>query len=625
LGVKLAYRATGALEQPQTGTENNRGGRRQTMPLTVSDFNVTNNTITITFSDAVFSKGQVGPTTGFKDPLGMTTPKAQEAFKHDPLNAANYSVFDPGSVDFQQPKTIAKFSTGSAATTTPPYAVPTVVSPTTILITFTPSNPPPPNPKEFEFFDGDWVNIVLKHIRGFSESGDPGPGFEGDFVNLAFQVKGRGKTARITKDVEDAISYPILTQEVSYPTAVTSRPGPGAGFGSGGGGGNQGLGQIASRAIGDALGWKPNAGDAKGFVGALTQSFSLTEVEGHVESKWNQRTYTVQSDLAGVISGAQASLYARAKVAMDNCMPLLDSLYPLDPTADPEFVKALKEMAKSQIAEIVNQFGVVPPSILRVNTYFRILMGEQSFRFNEDPRVEVDPDKIRGTLGSLRDNYGIWFLQNGRDNEFNNSVQDETDITNFRMISDYMTGLLQSWLANGKYFLLSTTRLPAFLGTQLVLISRQLGVIAETVNELRFALDSVFIGPNERQTLLVEFDDHWELPAMYLEDVLTEIENSCTDELPRLIRDGGRIAITNNLLPVVQTLINMVQGAKDPQNIDALPDGFSTARVKHALDDLSDQLTQLFTQGQQVGMRIPEPMDVEVEVLGREHQHRHQH
>lgn len=184
-------------------------------------------------------------------------------------------------------------------------------------------------------------------------------------------------------------------------------------------------------------------------------------------------------------------------------------------------------------------------------------------------------------------------------------MDDEADITNFRVISDYMTGLLQSWLSNGRYFLLNVDRLPAFLGTQLVLISRQLGVIAETVNEVRFALDSVFIGPNERQTLLLVFDDHFELPAMFLEDVLMEIESSVTDELPRLIKDGGRLAINNNLLPVVQTLMNMVQAAHDPQNLDALPDGYSTARVRHSLDDLSDQLTQLFTLGTQVGMNVP--------------------
>jgi hypothetical protein len=582
------------------------------MPLTVTDCIVTNNSITITFSDPVFTKAQVGPTTAFKDPASITTPKEQEAFKHDPLNAANYTILDPLSADFTKHLSIADFLLlgGSVAASV------SLPSNRTITITFTTKAG-----SGNEFNDGDWVNIVLKHIHGLSETGDTEPAFEGDFVMIARQVAGKGKAARITKDVEDAISYPILTEEVGYPPSMTSRPGPGGGIPFGGAAG-QGLGQIASRAIGDALGWKPNATDAKGFVGALTQSFSLADVEGHVESKWNQRTYTVQSDLAGVISGAQASLYARAKVALDNCLPLLDGLYPLDPTADPEFVKALREMAKSQITEIVRQFGVVPPSILRINTYFRILMGVGRFRFDDDPRVESDPDKIRGTLGSLRDTYGIYFMLNGRDNGFNNSVTDEQDITNFRMISDYMTSLLQSWLANGKYFLLSTSRLPAFLGTQLVLISRQLGVIAETVNELRFALDSVFIGPNERQTLLLEFDDQWDLPAMYLEDVLTEIESSCTDELPRLIRDGGRIAITNNLLPVVQTLMNMVQGAKDPQNIDALPDGFSTARVRHALDDLGDQLTQLFTQGQQVGMRIPESLELEVE-LRREHKHSH--
>lgn len=592
------------------------------MPLTVTDCIVTNNSITITFSDPVFGKALVSSLAKSSTPgsttWGTATPPTPP--KNSPLNAANYTIFDPGSVDFTgQHQTIAAFNgsaTGPFSGLYGPYAAPTVVSPTTITINFQPSPPPPANPKGVEFQDGDWVNIVLRHIHGLSESGDPVPELEGDFVMIARQVAGKGKAARMTKDVEDAISYPILTQEIGYPPAVTTRPGPGAGFTTGGGAG-QGLGQIASRAIGNALGWKPNSTDAKGFVGALTQSFSLTEVEGHVESKWNQRTYTVQSDLAGVISGAQASLYARAKVAQDNCLPLLDSLYPLDPTADTEFVKALRDMAKSQITEIVNQFGVVPPSILRVNTYFRILMGADRFRFDNEPRVEADPDKIKGTLGSLRDTYGVYFVgKKGKDNQFSNSVQDEQNITNFRMVSDYMTSLLQSWLANGRYFQLSTTRLPAFLGTQLVLISRQLGVIAETVNEVRFALDSVFIGPNERQTLLIEFDDAKELPAMYLEDVLTEIESSVSDELPRLIQDGGRIGITNNLLPVVQTLMNMVQGAKDPQNLDALPDGFSTARVRHALDDLSDQLTQLYTQGQQVGMQIPEPL--ELEVLGRQ-------
>jgi hypothetical protein len=421
----------------------------------------------------------------------------------------------------------------------------------------------------------------------------------------------------------DLTAYPILTEEVGYPPSPMSRPGSGPQSPLSPGGG-QGLGQTVARAVSDVLGWKANTADPKGFLGALTQSFTLTEVEGHVQSAWNPRTYTVQTDLAGGITGAQASLYTRAKDAQDQCLPLLDGLYPLNPDADPEYVKALREMAKSQIVEIVKQFAVVPPSILRVNTYFEILLGvnRRELQFDQEPRVEANPDRVNGTLGRLRDEYGIWFEKHERErkdplhllppqhrepksNPYSNSVEDEQDITNFRVISDYMTSLLQSWLANGKFFRLTLGKAPAFLGTQLILMSRQFNVIVETVNEVRFTLDSVFIGPNERQQLLLEFPDH--LPSMYLEDVLREIEDFMSDEGPRLIRDGGRIAVDNNLLPVVDTLIEMIREARQPRNLGRLPDGYKTPRVRNSLDDLRGQLEQLRSLAQQVGMPIPSP------------------
>jgi len=401
----------------------------------------------------------------------------------------------------------------------------------------------------------------------------------------------------------DLTAYPILTEEIGYPPSPMSRPSSGPQ--SPGAGGASGLGQLAASAVSDVLGWKSNAGDPKGFVGALTQAFTLTDVEGHVESTWRPRTYTVQTDLAGGITGAQASLYARAQDAQTQCLQLLDGLYPLDPEADPEYVKALREMAKSQIMEIVKQFAVVPPSILRVDTYFHILLGaSKNPHFTDDPRVEANPDEIHGTLGHLRDIYGIWFHKNGRNNPFSNSVEDEQDITNFRVISDYMTSLLQSWRANGKFFRLSLGTAPAFLGTQLILMSRQFNVIAETVNEVRFTLDSVFIGPNERQQLLLEFQNT-NLPSMYFEDIMREIEAFVTEEGPRLIRDGGRIAVHNNLVPVVDTLIEMVGGAQHPVNHPILPDGYKMPRVRNALDDLFDQLTQLNVLAKQVGIPIP--------------------
>ena len=441
------------------------------------------------------------------------------------------------------------------------------------------------------FSPGDWVSLTVTNVG-------PDPASGGTAITSE-KVTGRvpSEAARMTRDVEDAISYPVLTEEVAYrpsPVGIST-----SGAGGIGGPGASNLGQVALQAVTDVLGWKANATDPKGFIGALTQAFTLTDVEGHVESKWVPRSYAVQTDLGGGITGAQASLYMRAKDALDQSLSLLDGLYPLDPEADPEYVKALREMARSQMNEIVKEFGVVGlPSILRIDTYFKILLG-QDISSHQPPPIEFDPDKIKGTLGDLRDEYAIYF----RGNPFNNSIEDEQDITNFRVISDYMTSLLQSWIANRDFFRV-IPKDQAFFGTQLVLISRQFNVIAETVNEVRFALDSVFIGPNERQALLLKFKDH-SLPPMFLEDVLEEVEGFASDEGPRLLRDGGKISVKNNILPVVRSLERLIKGAHDPQDPKSLPDGFRTARVRHALDDLLAQLGDLAKLTEQVEQSLP--------------------
>jgi hypothetical protein len=550
-------------------------GRRKTMSFRVMNCTATTNSITITFSDTVLG--------------GQSS--------HRALNLANYALFARNSVDFatSPPATIDYVNTNQAAGSNFKVAMtPTTINKANdgIVFTFTPSS------GKNEFESEDFVHVVVSNV--LSSTNDP---LDGGTAISGGEVQGRIR--RITRDVEDAVSYPVLTEEIGYRPSPVGAP-AGGGF-PGGGGGN--LGQIAAKTVSDVLGWKTNAADPKGFVGALTQAFTLTDVEGHVESTWTPRTYAVQTDLGGGITGAQASLYMRAKNALDSALPLLDGLYPLDPEADPEYVKALREMARSQMTEIVKEFGVVGlPSILRIDTYFKILLGQNPADV-ASPGVEFDPDLVRGTLGQLRDTYGIQFLGN----KFNNSVEDEQDITNFRVISDYMTSLMQSWISNRNFFVLGTKQ-PAFFGTQLVLISRQFTTIAETVNEVRFALDSVFIGPNERQALLLEFTDAT-LAPMFLEDVLNEIEEFSGDEGPRLLRYGGKISVTNNILPVVQSLVKMITGAHAPLNIDDLPDGFKTARVRNSLDDLQDQLEALIVLIEQVEQQVP-PSENEASIRG---------
>jgi hypothetical protein len=526
--------------------------------LTVLACSVTTNSITITFSQPV-------------DPVTA-------------LTLSNYTVYDPPA-----------FAAPTGLNTTPPVWVASPLSADGLTVTFT-ATPAP-------FNDGDYVLIAISNI---ALAGGAGSALVVNPTTVSAQVPGTDPTSRTTRDVEDAIAYPILTEEIGYRPSPVGIPVAGGGGSRGGGASN--LGQVALSTIADVLGWKTNNTDPKGFIGALTQSFTLKDVEGHIESSWVPRTYAVQTDLGGGITGAQASLYMRAKDALDQSLPLLDGLYPLDPEADPEYVKALREMARSQMTEIVKEFGVVGlPSILRINTYFGILLGQNPGQINAN-EVQLDPDLIKGTLGSLRDTYGIYF----QGNPFNNSVEDEQDITNFRVISDYMTSIMQSWIANRQFFIVTPGQ-DAFFGTQLVLISRQFSVIAETVNEARFTLDSVFIGPAERQALLLRFADGTppnfqdRTPPTYLEDIFNEAERFSLEEGPRLLRDGGKISVSNNILPVAQTLANLIAAAHNPANIDQLPDGYRTARVQKSLDDLEDQIVALIDLIEQVEQEVPPP------------------
>jgi hypothetical protein len=72
-----------------------------------------------------------------------------------------------------------------------------------------------------------------------------------------------------------------------------------------------------------------------------------------------------------------------------------------------------------------------------------------------------------------------------------------------------------------------------------------------------------------------------------------------------LIKDGGRIALYNNIRPVLRTLIEMIEGAHNPTNLGMLPDGYRTPRVRRSLDDLHDSLRYLRVLVEQVEMKVP--------------------
>jgi hypothetical protein len=80
---------------------------------------------------------------------------------------------------------------------------------------------------------------------------------------------------------------------------------------------------------------------------------------------------------------------------------------------------------------------------------------------------------------------------------------------------------------------------------------------------------------------------------MFLEDVLSWVENFATQEGPQLIQEGGKYAVGQSFKTTASSLLEMVQGIPAPPNSAQLPDGLFTLRVQRSVQDLTDQLQQL--------------------------------
>jgi hypothetical protein len=351
------------------------------------------------------------------------------------------------------------------------------------------------------------------------------------------------------KRLDDLQSFPILTSETG--TRVTRRPGaPGAA-----------LGQSVEQALYETLGWRPRLSDPDGFVAALTQSFQSEVVAGRTKWKWTPHMYTVQADL-GAVTGAQASIYKRATVIRQESLPLLEGLRPLRADADEENIEASRAIVESNLIELVDELGLVGgPRVQRVDTIFQILLGD---------KPPNDADQVGGQLGELRESFGLR-------TDLVNTIVEERNLTNFLILFDYIFSLLESWNSLRRFFDRNGT--DVFLGTQLVLISRDLASLVEAVNETRYALDSVYVGEADRQSLVITLGDDDET-KLTIEELLAWAERFGSEEGPRLIREGGKQGVSS-ILPTIDELRRLLRLAweRSLQGSTNPVDGFHTARA----------------------------------------------
>lgn len=409
---------------------------------------------------------------------------------------------------------------------------------------------------------------------------------------VAFEVSGDA----VATATQDFAAFPVLTESVSLAQARAPSGAP-----------PSSVGQTVEAALREVLGWRPKPNDPRSFTAALLQSFDRREVEGHTVATWTPRTYAaqVQADL-GAITGAQASLYSRARVALDAALPLLDGLYPLDPAADPQDTEAIRSIIRSELTELVTELGVEGgPRISRVDDLLDLLLGPLN-----DRATVTAQDPVGGQLAQLLDRFGLG-------EERVETVAEEEVLTNALILVDYVREIDTSWRQRRGVFDPTSLTSP-FLGTQLVLLSRSLAVTAESVAEVGFTLDSVFLGAAERLAIRLTFPAAdatiggsnltdsknttvfvaGDTPSILLAELLSWVERVASEEGPRLLQDGGKdgaIALT----PVLDKLRALVRASlvttgtgpnRGLQSPDSVPAGYATARVQRALSELAKYL-----------------------------------
>jgi hypothetical protein len=384
------------------------------------------------------------------------------------------------------------------------------------------------------------------------------------------------------------VPYPLLTESAMFPG------GGGGGTAAGGGAPNTGaLGTSVAATLRGVLGWRPRGGDAKGFLSALNQAFKLTDVAGHRDFKWTQPTFAVQPDMGG-LTGAQASIYTRAKAAIDQSLPLLEGLTPLRPDADAVDCEAIRSVVRSELIELVSELGQEGgPRVQRVSSLFNLLLGSVPLGAVAHSH---NPENVGGQLRRVRAEFGM-------DRSRITTIDEEQNLTNFFILVDYVISLKQSWDSQRQFFDRRSGAEP-FLGTQLVLVSRALMLLTETVQELYFVMDSVFLGAADRQVVELAYPQE----PLTIAELLTWVETVASEEGPRLIQEGGKSGVIA-LKTTIAKLTELTSGALiPPQNPERLPAGYRTARVQRSMQELREHLRETGALIHSFHQTDPEPI-----------------
>lgn len=363
-------------------------------------------------------------------------------------------------------------------------------------------------------------------------------------------------------DLSEISSYPVLTKSIDD---VTVKPSSGTGSGAP-------LSNVVNNALKNILGRLPRQEDPRSFRAALEQSFKISEFEGHTAWEWTPKSYVGQSDLGGGVTGAQASLVSFARVALSTSLPLLDGLTSLLPDPDFEEVEAARSILRSDWNELIEELQTEGgPRAARGNA-----LTERLKQFHL-PNLGVQ----LGMVETDTDNRPIF--SNGTfiiSRKHVITIDEETNLTNFIALRDYIFSVDRSW----NYYRDNSQQ---DMGTGLVLLSRALSVVAESVGEVYMAMDSVFVDEAERLVAVIDLRGRKDL---LVEELLSWVLTFASEEGPYLVQVGG-VRGAESIKPTLDELRELIGQFIGQLDRDGrLPVGLRHPRVRNPLNEIMSYL-----------------------------------
>lgn len=361
----------------------------------------------------------------------------------------------------------------------------------------------------------------------------------------------------------------VLEKATAYPVMVTDASSPG-GSRSGPVDETQRIVDSALRAV---LGGRTRVNDPKGLKSALARSFVEERIGGRRIYRNVPRGSIADTVGEGEVSGFQGALIAHAREVVDHGLPLLEGVRSLNPTVGEDDVAARAAVVRSNVMRLRDEFGRRDePRPVVIEELLGTLLGDGS-----SPGL----DNVGGIVGALGDELGL------RSVKHVNSIEDEHQLTNYRLLAEYVVGLRTAWETARPIFV-PTLGQTTYVSAKLRHVELMMQTITESLGQVRTAMDSVFFGEAERKIQKVA-PDILQGSRISIEELLDWADETVSPDNVSLIRDGGRIAI-KSLVKTVQKLYSVIH---EIAHAKSLAGGLGAPRVVTAWRDLLAQWNEL--------------------------------